>query len=138
MPCLTHCWGNPSSDHAYGWPSAQIVSDARGAVAKLIGALPEEILFLSCGSEADNHAILGTVEAEERRLLASSLHSRALPHVVTTNIEHPAITACLEKLREDGRIDVTYVPADACGCVTAGDVSDAVQENTVLGELPAH
>ena len=102
MPYLTHHWGNPSSAHAFGRPCATAVRDARAHVASLLNAKPDEILFLSCGSEADNHAIMGSLLLEERRRRANTAHLRdpraaqaahaaaPLPHVITSNIEHPA------------------------------------------------
>ena len=131
-PYLTHHWGNPSSDHAFGWPCARAVSKARHSVAQLIGAKDDEILFVSCGSEADNHAIVGAVEAEEARRRGAVASGTSLPHIVTSNVEHPAVEACIEALREAGRVEVSYVPVDSEGRLTAGAVCDALRESTVL------
>ena len=108
-PYLRMHWGNPSSGHAFGRPCAAAVASARRSVAELVGAAEDEILFTACGSEADNHAILGTLEAEEARRRAAAAAAgdavdaaAALPHVVTSNIEHPAITECLGALERAG------------------------------------
>jgi cysteine desulfurase len=134
IPYLTHHWGNPSSGHAFGRPCATAVSHARSAVAQLIGAAhPDEIIFTGCGSEADNHAILGVIEDYEARQRQGGRGGGApLPHVVTSNIEHPAITECLEALRAAGRLEVSYVPVDEEGRVAAAAVAAALTEHTVL------
>ena len=133
IPYLTHHWGNPSSGHAFGRSCATAVSHARSAVAQLIGARPDEIIFTGCGSEADNHAILGVIEDHEARQRQDGQGGGApLPHVVTSNVEHPAITECLEALRAAGRLEVSYVPVDEEGRVAAAAVAAAVTEHTVL------
>ena len=133
IPYLTHHWGNPSSGHAFGRTCATAVSHARSAVAQLIGARPDEIIFTGCGSEADNHAILGVIEDHEARQRQGGQGGGApLPHVVTSNVEHPAVTECLEALRAAGRLEVSYVPVDEEGRVAAAAVAAAVTEHTVL------
>ena len=133
-PFLRYHWGNPSSGHAFARPCAAAVKGARDAVAELINANADEILFTACGSESDNHAILGALEAEEARRAAAPADKKptGLPHVVTSNIEHPAIEQCLEALKRTGRLDVTYVPCDGEGRVAAGDVAAACKPQTIL------
>ena len=80
-PFLEREFGNPSSSHHYGEHPRQAVTQAREQVAALIGAKPEDIVFTSGGTESNNYAIIGTVAA---------LKSRG-SHVITTNIEHPAV-----------------------------------------------
>ena len=132
-PFLRHHWGNPSSGHAFARPCATAVTQARESVAKLIGAHADEILFTACGSEADNHAIIGAVEAAEARRGGMGAASTApLPHVVTTNVEHPAVIECLEALQRAGRLEATYVAVDGEGRVTPQAVAAAVRDETVL------
>ena len=134
-PFLRYHWGNPSSGHAFARPCAAAVNSARESVATLIGAKPDEILFTACGSEADNHAIMGALEAEEARRRAQSggaTPTAPPPHVVTSNIEHPAIVECLEALKASGRLCVTYVAVDSEGLVAAGAVAAALTEHTIL------
>ena len=133
-PYLRLHWGNPSSGHAFGRPCAAAVSRARSELARLINAdCAEEILFTACGSEADNHAIIGVLELEEkRRRILNLAAAQPLPHIVTSNIEHPAIERCLEALKAAGRIDVTYVRVDNDGRVAAEAVAAAVREHTIL------
>src|SRR6478672_772054 len=80
-PFLTSIYGNPSSAHAAGREARTIVEKSREQVASLIGArFADEIVFTSCGTENDNWAILGTLEADPDR-----------KHIVTTRVEHEAV-----------------------------------------------
>ena len=81
IPYLQVHWGNPSSPHAFGRPCAGAVGAARSAVARLVGAAPDEILFTACGSEADNHAIFGALEAEEARRRRCGVQALSLIHI---------------------------------------------------------
>eukprot|EP00976_Prorocentrum_cordatum_P019083 387119-Prorocentrum_minimum.AAC.1 len=126
QPFLFHHFGNPSSGHVFARPCAAAVKLARERVAKLIGCDPGEILFTSCGSESDNHAIVGVITAARERLAG------ATPHIVSSNIEHPAILECLSALAAEGRLTYTLVSADAEGLVSAAQVTEAMTENTVL------
>lgn len=133
-PYLRLHWGNPSSGHAFGRPCANAVTEARTQVAALINAAcVDEIMFTSCGSEADNHAIVGVLMREEMRRRIEPLDAaHPPPHVVTSNIEHPAIERCLEEFKAAGRLTVTYVPVDGEGRVSAPAVAAAVTPHTIL------
>jgi cysteine desulfurase len=87
-PFLTDVYGNPSSLHTEGLQARDAIEQAREQVAGLIGARREEILFTSGGTEADNLAILGSLLARPRRG----------GHVVTSQIEHPAVLASCRAL----------------------------------------
>lgn len=129
-PYLRLHWGNPSSGHSFARPCAIAISRARESVAALIGASADEVLFTACGSESDNHAIVGALEAAEAARRAGT--ATGLPHFVASNIEHPAIIECLEALRRVGRLEVTYVAADGEGRVSADGVVRALTPQTVL------
>ncbi len=88
-PFFTDLWGNPSSMHAFGGQVRRHVDRARQQVAALIGADPSEIIFTSCGTESDNQAIRGAVEAAGERV-----------GVVTTRVEHPAVLEPCRMLKE--------------------------------------
>lgn len=121
-------FGNPSSGHAFGRPCAAAVATARERVAALVHCQTSEIIFTSCGSESDNHAIRIAVERGRARLPTG-----VTPHIVTTNIEHPAIEACLCALEYSGAVEVTRIGVDMEGLVAVGDVRDAVRpDQTVL------
>jgi cysteine desulfurase len=102
LPWLGDAWGNPSSSHAYGRRAAAALADARAAVAQLVGAEPDAVVFTSGGTEADNLAIFGA------RL--------ARPRVVISAVEHPAVEAAARHragaalgvlaVDGDGRVDL--------------------------------
>jgi len=125
-PYLTH-FGNPSSSHAYGRPSKAAVKYGRDRVAKLMGCSSSEVFFTSCGSEADNWAIASAL-ARGKQLASCT----GRPHVVTSNIEHPAILEALRAYQADGLCDFTLVEVDGEGTVCPSAVERAVTENTVL------
>lgn len=116
-PYLEAHFGNPSSSHAYGRITRQAIEHARAQVARMINAQPAEIIFTSGGTEANNHAIRGTV--------------RQGGHIVTTAVEHPAVTEVCESLRAQGS-DVTYVPVDGDGRVDPADIALAIRPETAL------
>jgi cysteine desulfurase len=121
-PLLREGWGNPSSAHEEGRKAKAALDKARAQVASVIGASPNEIVFTSGGSEADNLAIVGTLDARRDR-------GR---HIVTTAIEHPAVLAPLVHLEAMGRAEVTVVGVRADGCAVAGDLAAVMREETVL------
>lgn len=114
-------WGNPSSVHSFGRQAKAILEDARGRVANLIGASPEEIIFTSGGTEADNLAILGTAYAKKE----------GGNHVITSAIEHHAVLETCKYLQENG-FEVTYLPVDREGVVNPEDVRKAIRKDTIL------
>ncbi|MFB7587345.1 cysteine desulfurase family protein [Streptomyces sp. NPDC056169] len=115
----THCYANPSSPHAAGIRAFREVERARGAVARLIGAARSEIYFTSGATEGNNLAIKGVVTSHERR------------HVVTTAVEHKSVLDSCRSLRADGH-DVTVLPVDAEGRVSARQVAAALRPETAL------
>ena len=121
LPYLREHFGNPSSSHGYGRQAQAAVTTARGQVAALIGARPEEIIFTGCATEANNLAIRGVARASRQR-------GR---HIVTSAVEHPSVAAPCERLRRDGW-DVTVVPVDRYGRVDPTAVAAALRDDTVL------
>jgi cysteine desulfurase len=114
-------YGNPSSDHWAGRPAKQAVEGARTQVARLLGCAPSEVVFTSGGSEANNHALKGIFFASRC----------AHPHIITTQVEHPAILNPCRFLERLGA-QVTFVPVDRFGRVDPDDVRRAVRPETVL------
>ncbi|WP_295449267.1 aminotransferase class V-fold PLP-dependent enzyme [uncultured Thiodictyon sp.] len=114
-------WANPSSIHAAGGLARGAVEDARRRVAHLLNTTARRVLFTSGGSEADNLAILGIVEASGVRPA----------HVVTTAIEHPAVLRTCRALEACGHA-VSYLPVDGAGRVDPGALAAALRPNTVL------
>src|SRR6266704_438561 len=103
-PFLTEHYGNPSSHHWAGAPAHQAVEKARSQVAALLGCSPAEIVFTSGGTEANNHAIKGAFFAMRERG----------NHIITTQIEHPAILQPCRFLERLGA-QLTYLPVDSTG-----------------------
>jgi cysteine desulfurase len=102
IPCLRDMQGNPSSVHAHGRKLRAAIEAARKEIAGLIGASPAEIFFTSGGTEADNMAIKGAVQGIGVR------------HIITTRIEHHAITHPVESFEASG-LKVTWLPVDRTG-----------------------
>jgi len=118
-PYLTEEFGNASSAHALGQPARQAIEDARTQVAELIGAGdPTEIVFTSCGSESDNWAIGGWLEANPARR-----------HIITTRVEHEAVRNLCEHLAEFG-CEVTWLEVDRKGEVDLDDLRRALRRDT--------
>lgn len=114
-------FGNPSSSHWAGKPARAAVTHAREQVAALLGASPEEIVFTSGGSEANNHAIKGAF---------FGLRWRG-NHIITTRIEHPSVIQPCRFLETLGA-EVTYVPVDGTGRVDPDDIREAITGQTIL------
>ena len=121
LPFLHEQFGNPSSSHIYGQRAMQAVAEARGQVAALLGALPEEIVFTGSATEANNLALFGVARAL----------SGKKRHLVTSAIEHPAVQQPLRRLREDGW-ELTVVPVDGDGRVDPDAVRRALRSDTAL------
>ncbi len=122
LPYLEAEFGNPSSSYTYGQRAKEAVECAREQVSALIGAIPEEIIFTSGGSESDNHAIIGAA-------LANSQKGR---HVITSRIEHPAVLNTCHYLENRLGFNVTYLPVDGYGLVDPKDIKRAITRETVL------
>src|SRR5438132_8638748 len=121
QPCLAEVYGNPSSIHHFGQVAKQRLEMARRQTAALLGCQPQEIVFVSGGTEADNLALFGVV----RHM------NRPQKHVVTTVIEHPAVLNACAQLEQEG-VAVTYVRVGASGVVDPDDVRRALRPSTVL------
>ena len=120
-PYLLEDFGNASSIHWYGQRAKNAVEKARQQVAKLLNARPGEVIFSSGGTESDNAAIFGIVQAARV----------AAPHIITTGIEHHAVLNTAQALEKRG-VSVTYVGVGASGVVDPEDVKRAIRPETVL------
>jgi cysteine desulfurase len=120
-PYLEEHFGNPSSSHWYGRKTREAVETARSQVAALLNCTPAEVLFTSGGTESNNHAIRGIA-------LARRAHGK---HIITSQIEHPAVTGVCERLKLDG-FEITYLPVDGHGMVKARDVEMAIRPETIF------
>lgn len=120
-PFLREYFGNPSSSHPYGRQAREAVFDARQQVAALIGAMPEEIVFTGCATEANNLALLGVAAAS----------GEGKRHLVVSAVEHPAVMQPALHLRQLGW-DVSVVPVDGSGRVAPEAVAAALRPDTAL------
>ncbi|MGO9136961.1 MAG: cysteine desulfurase family protein [Syntrophales bacterium] len=114
-------FGNPVSQHSIGDAAMETLEDARAKVAQLINADPQEIVFTSCGTEANNHAIKGVAFAKGKKG----------KHIITSNIEHQSVARPLRMLSQMG-YNVTSVSVDKYGMVNPADVEQAIREDTIL------
>jgi cysteine desulfurase len=121
MPYLTERFGNASSVHFYGQEARTAVDRARREVAALVNARPNEIVFLSGGTEANNLAVRGTLEA-------AAAHGR---HLITSQIEHSSVRGLCDALEGRGW-EVTRLPVYSDGVVRVEDVRAALRPDTVL------
>jgi cysteine desulfurase len=117
---LTDNYGNPSSLHFLGDKAKEKLDEARAAIAKKINAKPEEIIFTSGGTEADNLAIRGIAAGREGK-----------KHIITSEIEHPAVLRMCEELEKEG-YEVTYVGVNCDGFVSVAEIRDAIRKKTAL------
>ena len=122
MPWLTEGYGNPSSIYELGRTAGFAIEDARKQVAAALGAQPAEIYFTGCGSESDNWAIKGA---------AHKLAAKGKKHLITTVFEHHAVLHTCAALEKEG-FEVTYLPVDHNGLITAQQVAGAIRPDTAL------
>jgi cysteine desulfurase len=120
-PFLGVSFGNPSSAYAAGREAAKAVDDARWQVASLLGARNEqEIVFTSCGTESDNWAILGVLEA-----------SREKRQIITTRVEHEAVRKLCEKLERQA-FEVTWIDVDESGSLDIDSLRSSLGPDTAI------
>ncbi len=121
QPYLTEAFGNPSSIYSYGHEAKAGIDKARTAVARLLGAREEEIVFTGGGTEADNFAIKGIGFANRSKG----------NHIITSSIEHHAVLETCHFMETQG-FAVTYLPVDKYGMVSPDDVKNAITPETIL------
>lgn len=117
----SNTFGNPSSSHAYGQRTKEAVRNARNQVAELMNTNPAQVIFTSGGSESNNTAIKGVAERM----------SNQGNHIITTEIEHPAVTEPCRYLEEKG-FNVSYLPVDEHARVNPEDLRNELREETIL------
>ena len=121
LPYFQTGFGNPSSSYSIGRENMEAVNKARKQVAALINARPEEITFTSGGTESNNHAILGTAIS----------HQGKGKHLITSEIEHPAVTNVCRHLAAQGW-EITWLPVDKAGRVNPKYLESSIRPDTVL------
>ncbi|MBZ5551367.1 MAG: aminotransferase class V-fold PLP-dependent enzyme [Acidobacteriia bacterium] len=121
LPWLRENYGNASSVHWYGQRAMAALESARQRVASLVSAAPQEIVFTSSGTEADNLAILGMSGARRNQG----------HHLITSSIEHPAVLSGCRTLEKQG-FDITYLGVDRDGLIQLEELRAAVRPETIL------
>lgn len=121
LPYFREYYGNASSIYSIAKESKKALEAARAKVAAAIGATPDEIYFTAGGSESDNMALRGVVNASKKEK----------KHIITTKIEHHAILHTAEFLETKG-VDVTYLNVDEFGKISLEELENAIRPETVL------
>jgi len=119
LPYFTQHYGNPSSIHAFGRDARRALENARKQVAAALNCEPREVYFTAGGSESDNWAI------------RCALQNKQGKHIITSAIEHHAVLHTCEYMEKQG-YEVTYLPVDEFGIVSAEDVKKAIRPDTAL------
>jgi cysteine desulfurase len=127
LPFLGEIFGNPSSIHHVGRRARSILDDARDRVATVLGSKPSEIVFTSGGTESNNLAIFGVA-----RLLKSKGK-----HLITSVIEHDAVSHSFDYLAKKEGFEVTYLPVSREGMVSTDDLAKALRPDTILVSIMA-
>ncbi|KAJ5588060.1 Cysteine desulfurase [Penicillium hordei] len=129
LPYLTGIYGNPHSrTHAYGWESEKGVEEARGHIAKLIGADPKEIIFTSGATESNNMSLKGVARFFGR--------SGKKNHIITTQTEHKCVLDSCRHLQDEG-FEVTYLPVQSNGLIRMSDLEAAMRPETCIVSVMA-
>jgi len=123
MPYFRDLYGNPSSMHTFGGQVGQKIRTAREQVATLLGALPEEIVFTSCGTESDNSAIRSALTTRPDK-----------KHVVISRVEHPAIRTLCSHLGMQG-YKITELPVDKNGILDLENLEKSLTPDTAIVSL---
>jgi len=127
LPYFTDKFGNAASrSHSFGWETEKAVENAREQVAELIGAGAKEIIFTSGATESDNLALKGVAQ----------MYKKKGNHIITQVTEHKAVLDTCKRLEKEG-FQVTYLPVDRYGRVSADEVRDAITPKTILVSIMA-
>jgi cysteine desulfurase len=124
LPYFSERFGNPSSVHRYGQQAEAAVERAREDVAAVLNCSPEEIVFTSCGSEADNLALRGAALAARQKNGAT--------RILTSRAEHHAVTRTAEQLADVYGLQIGWLAADEYGRVSQQAVAEALDEETAV------
>jgi cysteine desulfurase len=124
LPYFGELYGNPSSMHTFGDKVDRKLKQARQRVADLINAEPEEIIFTSCGTESDSSAINAALNAFPEK-----------KHIITSNVEHPAIRSLFQYLEKTKGYKVTFVPVDEKGLLDLELLYNSMSDNTAVVSL---
>jgi cysteine desulfurase len=121
IPFFTEHFGNPSSVHSFGQETKRAIEAARETVSGLVGAAPDEIVFVSGATEANNTALKGIALAKRDKG----------NHIITSSVEHHSVSETAAALKKEG-FRTTYLPVDRYGMIDPDDVKKAITEKTIL------
>jgi len=124
MPWLTGNWGNPSSIHAPGRAARRAVEEARNQVARLVGSCPEQVVFTSGATEANNSAIHSAL-----------IHAPTKRHIVTSAVEHSAVLAYCDFVKRHHGAEITFLSVNPDGMLSADDLKASIRPDTALVSL---
>ena len=120
IPYFAEKYGNPSSIHSFGGQIEKKIKSARESVAGILGASPQEIVFTSCGTESDNSAIRGVLDANPEKR-----------HIITTKVEHPAVLNLCKHLQRTGYY-VTFLSVNREGMLDLQELEESIRPDTAL------
>ncbi|MDP7194183.1 MAG: cysteine desulfurase family protein [Dehalococcoidia bacterium] len=121
IPYLKDNFGNPSSLYSFGQESRNSIEESREKISTVFNCRPKEIIFTSGGTESDNLAILGGVNAMKE----------FGNHIITSSVEHHAVLHACEELEKNG-FEVDYLPVDKFGLISPDDLSNSIKPNTIF------
>ncbi len=124
LPYFNIDYGNPSSIHSFGQKAMKGIEQARQKIAIFLNCTPEEIIFTSGATEADNLAIFGVIKALQRM-------TKQKLHIITSRVEHPAVLEPFHQLESEG-IEVAFLPVQKNGIVRIEDFKKAIKDDTVF------
>ncbi|XP_067851674.1 selenocysteine lyase isoform X2 [Heptranchias perlo] len=133
---LQVAWGNPSSSYTPGRKAKELIDWSRENVAQMVGGQPEDIIFTSGGTEANNlvfHTAVKYFWDHQRQLAQNGGNAEPLPHIITSNIEHDSVQLVVDNLIKEEKAKATFLPVSkVTGCIEVDDVIGAVRPTTCL------
>jgi len=117
-------FGNPSSIHSFGQEARKVLENSRKIVASYLNSESDEVIFTSGGSESDNLATSGLIEALPK--------SNYLPHIITSEFEHHAVLDTVHELVKNGQAEATFIKPTTNGLITPESIKTAIKKNTAL------
>uniref|UniRef100_A0A8C6IVB0 Selenocysteine lyase n=1 Tax=Melopsittacus undulatus TaxID=13146 RepID=A0A8C6IVB0_MELUD len=129
---MSQAWGNPSSSYPAGRKAKEHIGSARESVARMVGGRPEDIVFTSGGTEANN-MVIHTACRHFHDSQATSGDRWGTPHIITSSVEHDSVRLPLEQLVKEGLAEATFVPvSQQSGRAEVDDVLAAIRPTTCL------
>ncbi|XP_069720519.1 selenocysteine lyase [Phaenicophaeus curvirostris] len=129
---MCQAWGNPSSSHPAGRKAKELIGSARESLARMVGGRPEDIVFTSGGTEANN-MVIHTACRHFQESQARLGESRGTPHIVTSSVEHDSVRLPLEQLGKERLAETTFVPVSPqSGRAEVTEVLAAIRPSTCL------